>query len=94
MRQGRHAPLSPALAIGIAIVAAGTLGLLAFSKRKPRRAVRDYSGRSGFPRGAAQAHGLAADVARESARWLSRPGFEALPAARVRAMTHPAAPAG
>ena len=94
MRQGRHAPVSPAVGIGIAIVAVAAIAVLMNAKRRYRGAVRDYGDRSGFPRGTAQARGLAADVARDSAKWLSRPGSEVLPTSRVRALTHPAAPAG
>ncbi len=52
---------------------------------------RDYSTRSGFPRGASESRGIAAEVARDAARWMARPGSEVLPASRVRAMTTPAA---
>jgi hypothetical protein len=87
MRQSRHAPLI----IGIAVVAAGAAALLArraVAKRRPR-IFYDYSGRSGFPRGADQSRGIAADVARDSAQWMSRPGSEVLPTSRVRAVTTP-----
>jgi hypothetical protein len=93
MRQSRHAPLI----IGIAVVAVGAAALLArraVAKRRPR-IFYDYSGRSGFPRGAEQSRGIAADVARASAQWMSRPGRDALPTSKVRAMSspHPASPA-
>jgi hypothetical protein len=57
---------------------------------------RDYSARSGFPRGVESSRGAAADVARDAAKWLARPGTEVLPASRVRAVTtpQPGAPRG
>lgn len=57
---------------------------------------RDYSARSGFPRGVEASRGAAAEVARDAAKWLSRPGTEVLPTSRVRAVTtpQPGAPRG
>ncbi|HYD57069.1 MAG TPA: hypothetical protein VEB41_09195 [Burkholderiales bacterium] len=50
---------------------------------------RDYTTRSGFPRGVNESRGAAADVARDAAKWLSRPGTDVLPTSRVRAVTTP-----
>lgn len=42
-------------------------------ERAQKAQYRDYSDRSGFPRGTAQARGVAADAARQAARWMRRP---------------------
>jgi hypothetical protein len=91
MRQSRAASL---IGVAVAVAAAGYFVARARSRKASSAPARDYSDRSGFPRGAALARGLAADVARDSLKWLSRPGNEVLPTSRVRAMTQPAAPAG
>ncbi|HWA39760.1 MAG TPA: hypothetical protein VG873_18035 [Burkholderiales bacterium] len=83
------------------VVAAGALAavgaLYLGQKKKPAlRALYDYRGRSGFPRGTAESRGIAKDVARDALKWLARPGGEVLPTSRVRAVTtpQPAAPQG
>jgi hypothetical protein len=42
-------------------------------ERAQKAQYRDYSDRSGFPRGAAQARGIAAEVARQASGWMRRP---------------------
>jgi hypothetical protein len=83
-------------ALRLALAGAAVAAIVAYRARKkrPLRALYDYGRRSGFPRGAAESRGVAADVARDALKWLSRPGSEVLPASRVRAMTtpQPAAP--
>ena len=66
------------------------------SETRAAQPVRDYSNRSGFPRGADSARGVAQDVARNALKWISRPGSDVLPTSRVRAVTTPqtGAPAG
>jgi hypothetical protein len=89
---------TPANAVGTvaALVGVAALDVKTAQVLSEENALRapapDYSTRSGFPGGTAEARGVASDVAREAARWLSRPGSEVLPTSRVRAMTRPAAP--
>jgi len=42
-------------------------------ERAQKAHYRDYSDRSGFPRGAAQMRGIAAEVARQASGWMRRP---------------------
>jgi hypothetical protein len=57
------------LATGVALLgAARALG----RERAQNAQYRDYSDRSGFPRGVAQARGIAAEVARQASGWMRR----------------------
>jgi hypothetical protein len=85
------------IALRLALAGAAVAAIVAVrlaQRKRPLRALYDYGRRSGFPRGAAESRGVAADVARDALKWLSRPGSEVLPTSRVRAMTtpQPAAP--
>lgn len=93
LRPGNPGALNAAATLA-ALVPVGAADLKvarALSERGPAQPLRDYAGRTGFPRGAAQSRGIAKDVARDALKWLARPGSEVLPTSRVRAMTTPQA---
>jgi hypothetical protein len=93
-RDNPRALNAAATLVALAPVGAGDFKVArTLSEQRPGQPVRDYSDRTGFPRGTAESRGIAKDVAREALKWMARPGNEVLPTSRVRAMTTPQ-PAG
>lgn len=73
-QSGNKARAVTAMAAVAGVAALDVQAARAHGRERALRAhARDYSDRSGFPRGAAQARGIAAEVARQASGWMRRP---------------------
>jgi hypothetical protein len=73
-QSGNKARAAAAMAAVAGVAAADVQAARALGRERAQEAqYRDYSDRSGFPRGVAQMRGIAADVARQATRWMRRP---------------------